>query len=86
MFDVIANAQCIGYVHHTEAFDGTGAKHLLCGFDVEDSVVTDGNAHKGGSGCFGHHLPWHDIGMVLEFSEQDPVAGPEVASTPAGGQ
>ena len=52
---------------------------------VETPVIGDGDMVQGGACSFGHHLPRHQVGVVLHLGSQDSISLGKILQPPAEG-
>jgi len=74
-------AQRVGYVRKRNKF-GAGAQQLLVLVQQDLSAVIDRNDAQPRSLLRRQHLPWNDIGVVLDPANDDFVFLPDVLSSP----
>jgi hypothetical protein len=58
-------------------------QHRCHRLDFDPAVVRQRRHVDGRAGAVGDHLPGHDVGVMLEDREHDPVAGLEEGPAPA---
>ena len=76
--DWVDRAKGVGNRGEGEDFDWS-FECLMEGIEVECAVVVAGDDFECGTGALAEHLPWHDVGVVLESGDQDLVVGFDAA-------
>ncbi len=69
-------AQRIGDMRDPDEARARG-EQLQVRLELQLAAAVDGGDHKLRPGLLAHHLPGHDVGVVLECRDQDLVPGPE---------
>ena len=75
-------AQHVGEMRQRNQFVAR-RQHRLERVAIDPSVLGQRADVDDGTGAFGDHLPGHDVGMMLQLREHDPVAFAQVRHAPA---